>query len=156
MKEQRWILSKDIFHRVKSVVVCSTLGNVCDEEFKPKDLPADMLNVPDMHWWLNHFKRLHLFLNKMFATHLSDLCLHWTRKRTRSWETFQPISRIRGLEIGWKLASHQQLDRRLLHPTLCRLVDRLRKEQADNELLIDQADAGVALPPTKKRYEYVS
>ncbi|KAG0724002.1 Bromodomain-containing protein 7 [Chionoecetes opilio] len=42
------------------------------------------------------------------------------------------------------------------HSTLCRFVGRLCKEQADNELLIDHANAGVVLPPTKKKYEYVN
>lgn len=40
VKEQRRILSKDTFHRVESVVVCSIVDNVCGEEFKPKDLLA--------------------------------------------------------------------------------------------------------------------
>ena len=55
---------------------------------------------------------------------------------------------------GW----HRSFDRRvaITHPTLCRLADRLRKEQADNELLIDQVAAGVDLPPTKKKDDYVN
>ena len=54
---------------------------------------------------------------------------------------------------GW----HRSFDRKvaITHSTLCRLVDRLRKEHADNQLLIEQVDAGVVLPPTKK-YEYAN
>ena len=55
---------------------------------------------------------------------------------------------------GWHRAFDLRV--RITHPTLCRLVDRLRKEQADNELVIEHVKAGVALPQTKKKYEQVN
>lgn len=66
----------------------------------------------------------------------------------------QDLPRTNNSIEGW----HRAFDLRvaITHPTLCRLVDRLRKEQADNELLIEQANAGVALPPIKKKYQYVN
>ncbi|KAG0723764.1 hypothetical protein GWK47_042004 [Chionoecetes opilio] len=54
---------------------------------------------------------------------------------------------------GWHITFDLRVT--IKHPTLCRLVDRLRNEQADNELLIDHANAGVVLP-TNKKYEYVN
>ena len=66
----------------------------------------------------------------------------------------QDLPRTNNLIEGW----HRAFDLRvaITHPTLCRLVDRLRKEQAGNELLIDQTNAGIALPPMKKKYEKVN
>ncbi|XP_068227979.1 uncharacterized protein [Palaemon carinicauda] len=44
----------------------------------------------------------------------------------------------------------------ITYPTQCRFADRLRKEQASNKLIIDQANAGIALPPMKKKYENIN
>ena len=87
--------------------------------------------------------------------------------RTKKATCFSAITLECQRKSSTRLASHQQLDRGRWHrafdlrvtitqPTLCLLVDRLRKEQTDNELLVEDANAGVALPPTKKKYEYVT
>ena len=51
---------------------------------------------------------------------------------------------------GW----HRAFDQRVgcTHPSLRRLADKLCKEQASFELLIEQFQAGLSLPPQKKQY----
>ena len=48
---------------------------------------------------------------------------------------------------GWHRAFDQRL--RITHPTICRLVIQLRKEQASSELLIEQIAAGIPLAHPK-------
>ena len=55
---------------------------------------------------------------------------------------------------GW----HHSFDLRvaITHPLVRRLVAKLLKEQAHNELLLEQVSARIPLPPPKKKYQVVN
>ena len=52
---------------------------------------------------------------------------------------------------GWHKAFDQRVG--ITHPTIRRLVNKIRKEQANNEIILGQLSAGVSVGPPKKRYQ---
>lgn len=70
------------------------------------------------------------------------------------WNVYQRVlddrARTNNSIEGW----HRAFDQRVscTHPSLRRLSEKLRKEQASFELLVEQFQAGLPLPPQKKRY----
>ena len=52
---------------------------------------------------------------------------------------------------GWHGAFDQRVG--ITHPTIRRLVNKIRKEQANNEITLVQLSAGVSVRLPKKRYQ---
>ena len=65
--------------------------------------------------------------------------------------TINGIPRTTNSLEGWHRAFEQRMT--ITHPTLCRLVSKLRKEQSDWELTIEQVKSGVELRKPKKKYQ---
>ena len=89
-----------------------------------------------MHDWLDYFQR----------NWVGPLCRNLRRQPRFPmawWECHQCVIE------GW----HHSFNMRVgcTHPSLRRLTEKLRKEQASNELVMEQFRAGMPLPPQKKK-----
>ena len=75
----------------------------------------------------------------------------------RMWNTFERtahgLPRTTNSLEGWHRAFEQRMA--VTHPSVCRLVSKLRKEQSDWELTIEMVNSGVALR-SKKKYQILN
>ena len=67
---------------------------------------------------------------------------------------FRDLPRTNNAIEGWHNSFHRRL--RVTHPTMRRLVINLRKEQASNELVIEQVLAGIQQGRKRKKYDVVN
>ena len=76
----------------------------------------------------------------------------------RMWNTFERTSlglpRTTNSLEGWHRAFEQRMA--VTHPSVRRLVTKIRKEQSDWELQIEMLNSGVALRSSKKKYKILN
>ncbi|XP_076061593.1 uncharacterized protein LOC143037341 [Oratosquilla oratoria] len=76
----------------------------------------------------------------------------------RMWNTFERTSlglpRTTNSLEGWHRAFEQRMA--VTHPSVRRLVTKIRKEQSDWELTIEMLNSGVALRSSKKKYQILN
>ena len=76
----------------------------------------------------------------------------------RMWNTFERTSlglpRTTNSLEGWHRAFEQRMA--VTHPSVRRLVTKIRKEQSDWELQIEMLNSGVALRSSKKKYQILN
>ncbi|CAK8697796.1 unnamed protein product [Clavelina lepadiformis] len=76
----------------------------------------------------------------------------------RCWNVFHRVQddlpRTNNSIEGWHNAFSKRVS--ISHPTLRRLVKKIKQEQGSNEIFIEKLNAGIAGPPRKKRYDAVN